>query len=125
MAGWQARSQEVRGNKDYVESPWLASAEELSALPHLPPPVPKELQGHARDPAEYKGLLRKTSCSSFGMGMKVAHGLICSLASAIFATQGGPIGDHAGLARNVSLSCAAVPDRRGAPLPGSTEWLFI
>ncbi|BDA46025.1 probable Tectonin beta-propeller repeat-containing protein 1 at N-terminal half [Coccomyxa sp. Obi] len=64
-----AQSHEVRGNKDCVETPWLASEEEVD-LAQPSPPVPKELQEHTLGAADHKGMVRKTSCSSFGMGMK-------------------------------------------------------
>ncbi len=70
MFGFQAQSHEVRGNKDYVETPWLASEEELDIAQPLPP-VPKDLQEHPLGAVNHKGKVRKTSCSSFGMGMKV------------------------------------------------------
>ena len=70
----QARSQEVRGNKDYVESPWLSDMAELAEAELAPPPP------HSKAPQVdvrgFEGKLRKTSCSSFGMGMKVTPSIL-------------------------------------------------
>lgn len=67
----QARSQEVRGNKDYLESPWLPGPEEVSKVTDLSAPPPPSQQDRPLNTADYKGRLRKTSCTSFGMGMRV------------------------------------------------------
>ncbi len=79
-----------------MESPWLGNAEELTAL-QLSPPVPKQLQEHTLDPSDYKGLLRKTTCSSFGMGMKVRDKHSYSHHSAFLAC---PEGIHQGVICN-------------------------
>ena len=59
----------MRGNKDYVETPWLSNMAELAEAELAPPPP------HSKAPQvdvrSFEGRLRKTSCSSFGMGMKV------------------------------------------------------
>ena len=65
----QAKSQELRGNRDYVETAWVSDMGELVEA-ELLPPAQRGKAAH-RDVQTYEGRLRKTSCSSFGMGMKV------------------------------------------------------
>ena len=58
----------MRGNKDFVATPWVDSATEVEAAAKVANTATPE---QTLKPAEYKGKLRKTTCNSFGMGMKV------------------------------------------------------
>lgn len=62
-----AKSQEVRGNKDFVATPWVSSADEVEAAAKTANSATPDQTLEASD---YEGKLRKTTCSSFGMGMK-------------------------------------------------------
>ena len=59
----------MRGNKDYMETPWVSDMKELAEAELAPPPP----HGKAAqiDVRSVEGRTRKTSCSSFGMGLKV------------------------------------------------------
>ncbi len=77
----------MRGNRDYVETPWLSDMAELAEAELAPPPP------HSKAPQvdvrSFEGRLRKTSCSSFGMGMKVtlAYPLVLTSHSYTLAVQ--------------------------------------
>ena len=73
----QAKSQEVRGNKDYEESPWEGGAEALERFLQLPQPEQATRERPVLELAEYKGRFRKTTCTSIGMGMKVLLPVLC------------------------------------------------
>ena len=64
----------MRGNKDCLETTWVTNVEELAGSELAPPPQ----RGKAAhmDIKSYEGKLRKTSCSSFGMGMKVRPAIV-------------------------------------------------
>lgn len=66
----QERSHEARGNKDYVESPWESSAEELERFLLLAPQEQADRERPTPELPQYKGRLRKTTCTGFGMGLK-------------------------------------------------------
>ena len=63
----QAKSQEVRGNKDFVATPWVGSADEVEAAAKT---ANSATPDQTLEASEYEGKLRKTTCNSFGMGMK-------------------------------------------------------
>ena len=63
----QAKSQEVRGNKEFVATPWLGSADEVEAAAKT---ANSATPDQTLEASEYEGKLRKTTCNSFGMGMK-------------------------------------------------------
>ena len=65
----QAQSQEVRGNKDYVETPWVSDMTELAEAELAPPPP--HSKAAQMDVRGFEGRLRKTSCLGLSMGMKV------------------------------------------------------
>ena len=65
----QAKSQEVRGNKDFVATPWVSSSDEVEAAAKT---ANSATPDQTLKPTEYEGKLRKTTCNSFGMGMKVS-----------------------------------------------------
>ena len=67
----QERSQEARGSKDYVESPWEGSAEELERFLALPPQEQAARERPTPELPQYQGRIRKTTCTGFGMGLKV------------------------------------------------------
>jgi len=64
----QAKSQEVRGNKDFVATPWVGSSDEMEAAAKTANTAKPD---QTLEPKEYESKLRKTTCNSFGMGMKV------------------------------------------------------
>ena len=59
----------MRGNKDYVETPWVSDMSELAEAELMPPPP--HSKAAQMDVLSFESKLRKTSCSSFGMGLKV------------------------------------------------------
>lgn len=63
----QAKSQEVRGNKDFVATLWVSSADEVEAAAKT---ANSAIPDQSLEAAEYEGKMRKTTCNSFGMGMK-------------------------------------------------------
>ena len=67
----QERSQEARGNKDYVESPWEDSSQELERFLALPPLEQAARERPTPELPQYLGRARKTTCTGFGMGLKV------------------------------------------------------
>lgn len=64
----QAKSQEVRGNKDFVSTPWVSTSDEVEEAAKSANTAKPEQELKL---ADYQGKLRKTTCNSFGMGMKV------------------------------------------------------
>lgn len=65
----QVKVNDVRGNKDYTTTGWLASEEELEQA------TTSNGNGSSSGDASFKpgemgGRIRKTVCNSFGMGLK-------------------------------------------------------
>ena len=65
----QAKSQEVRGNKDFVSTPWVGTSDEVEEAAKSANSAKPEQELKV---GEYQGKVRKTTCNSFGMGMKVS-----------------------------------------------------
>ena len=64
----QIKVHETRGDKEYVETPWLESGEEVDAAAKSA----SAEKAPALKPGEHAAKIRKTICNSFGMGMKAS-----------------------------------------------------
>ena len=59
----------MRGNKEYVETPWVSDMTELADAELVPPPP--HSKAAQMDFRGFEGRLRKTSILGSSMGMKV------------------------------------------------------
>ena len=66
----QIKVHETRGDKDYVETPWLESGAEVEAAAKS---ISAEKAPDLK-PGQHAAKIRKTICNSFGMGMKASRG---------------------------------------------------
>ena len=65
----QIKVHETRGDKDYVETPWLESSAEVDAAAKSA----SAENAPALKPGQHAAKIRKTICNSFGMGMKASR----------------------------------------------------
>lgn len=82
----QERSQEARGNKDYVESPWEDSSQELERFLALPVLEQAARERPTPELPQYLGRARKTTCTGFGMGLKVLTPLVPQARCKLYST---------------------------------------